>query len=88
MITLAEALGWFGSALYILAYLLLSLKKLTADSSLYHSLNILGATGLIVNAFHLGDFPSMAVNLVWVAIALFAIIMIYRRKHDRADSAT
>jgi hypothetical protein len=86
-ITLSEALGWLGSVLYVVAYLLLSLKKFTADNKLYHFLNILGALGLIVNAFHWGNYPSVAVNFVWLVIALFAIIMAIRKKPDRADSA-
>lgn len=84
IITLPEAMGWIGSVLYIIAYLLLSLKKLTADNPLYHLLNVLGALGLIVNAFHWGDLPSVVTNIVWLGIGLLAIIMIIREKRNRA----
>lgn len=88
MRTLPELIGWTGSLLYIVAYLLLCLKKLNADSTLYHLLNILGAVGLIINAFHWNDFPSAAVNFAWLGIGLFAIFLIIRKRRSRANGAT
>jgi hypothetical protein len=84
VITLPETLGWVGSILYVIAYLLLTLKKVTSDNALYHVLNIAGAVGLIVNAFHWKDFPSMAVNIIWLIIGSIAIIMIIRGKQSHA----
>lgn len=85
MISLSEALGWIGSLLYVIAYLLLTLKKLQSDSPYYHLLNILGATGLIINAFHWRDFPSLAVNIVWLGIGVIAIFMMIFRGSSRAN---
>jgi hypothetical protein len=83
-ITIAEIGGWIGSILYVIAYLLLALKKLDANNPLYHLLNILGAVGLIINAFHWGDLPSVAVNIVWMIIGSFALLMIIRERRNRA----
>ncbi|HVI45582.1 MAG TPA: hypothetical protein VM802_11955 [Chitinophaga sp.] len=71
--SIAAAVGWTGAILYIVAYLLLSTGKLKADTIIYHVLNILGALGLIFNAFVQKDPPNIIVNLVWLAIAMFAI---------------
>ena len=77
---LATSLGWIGTFLYLLAYLLLSIKKLRADHRLYHLLNIFGAIGLTYNALSLDDYPNVIVNIVWAIIALSAILLIGRRK--------
>ena len=79
---LATSLGWIGTFLYLLAYLLLSIKKLRADHRLYHLLNIFGAIGLTYNALSLDDYPNVIVNIVWAIIALSAILLIGRRKQN------
>lgn len=79
---LATSLGWIGTFLYLLAYLLLSIKKLRADHRLYHLLNIFGAIGLTYNAVSLNDYPNVIVNIVWAIIALSAILLIGRQKQN------
>lgn len=69
-------IGWFGAIVYVMAYLLLVLKKVTSDDWLYHLLNLMGAVCLIVNGVVLADFPNVAVNMIWAIIAVFAIIRI------------
>lgn len=69
-------IGWVGAVMYILAYLLLTLGRLRSDSILYHFLNVLGAIGLIANAFHFNDYPNVVTNLLWLGIGSFAIIVI------------
>lgn len=71
---LIEILGWTGSLLVLIAYMLNMNKKLAADSMTYYLLNILGSALLIMNtAFHRA-YPSMAVNVVWVIIPIVTII--------------
>lgn len=73
--------GWLGVMFYLIAYLLLVVKRLKSERPLYHLLNILGAIGLLLNAWLLGDYPNLAVNIVWALIAVYAIIMIFRRSN-------
>jgi hypothetical protein len=79
-LTIPIIIGWLGTFSYILAYLLLILGKIRAERSFYHILNILGAIGLMVNAVHFGDYPNVIVNLVWLGIALAALVMIVRKR--------
>ena len=37
-----EVIGWIGALLYIIAYFLISIKKLQADQVIFQLLNILG----------------------------------------------
>lgn len=59
--------------LILLAYFFLSTKKLKPNSIVYNLLNAFGGLGLIVNTFVTKSWPSVALNLIWVAIAVFAI---------------
>ncbi|WP_254560514.1 CBU_0592 family membrane protein [Dyadobacter diqingensis] len=71
-----EFAGWLGVIFYVFAYLLLSTGMLKANSYRFHSLNILGAIGLIINSAYYGDKPNLVVNVIWLIIGIFAI---YRR---------
>lgn len=77
-------IGWIGSFFYIIAYFLLSIKKLKADKPLYQILNILGGACLIVNSLHQQDYPSIFTNAVWAMIGVFAI---FYNKTEKARQA-
>jgi hypothetical protein len=68
-----DVLGWAGAACLLLAYFLVSRKKLAGDSLHYQLLNLAGGGLLTVNSLYYGAFPSVAVNVVWIAIALFTL---------------
>jgi cell division protein FtsW (lipid II flippase) len=70
---LVEALGWIGGALILLAYALLSAEKIDAQSKTYQLLNIVGAAGFIVNSGFKGAYPSAVLNVIWVAIGVYAL---------------
>jgi len=65
--------GWTGGAMVLLAYFLVSTGKVKGDSVFYQLLNLVGSALIIVNSFHFGAFPSVAVNGVWILIAVFAL---------------
>ena len=43
--------GWVGMSLILMAYYLISVKKITGESNLYQLLNFVGAFCLIYNTF-------------------------------------
>ena len=68
-----EIVGWLGMILILVAYWLVSIRKITPTSNIYQFLNLLGAGFVIVNvAFH-GALPSVVLNIVWFLIALFGL---------------
>ena len=75
-----EVAGWAGAALILLAYLLLSMGKLTGQSPLYQWMNVFGAAGFVVNGWWHGEIPSAALYVVWFLIGGFALWRIGRRK--------
>ena len=77
---LYEFIGWIGVFSFILAYILLIMNRLSSDRETYHILNALGGICLVVNAIALNDIPNLIVNIVWMAIALFATYKIATSK--------
>ena len=76
---LFDALGWLGAFLLLLAYAMVSFKKLAADSMAYQGLNVVASILLSVNTIYHGAFPSSFVNIVWTFIAIFAILTVTRK---------
>ena len=68
-----DAIGWVGAAALLIAYALISHKKLEGDSGTYQALNISGSLLLAANTIFYGSYPSTFVNLIWAAIAVLAI---------------
>lgn len=78
---LIEFGGWVGTAALLLAYGLVSTRRLAGDSIPFQVLNLVGGALVLVNSFHHGALPSVAVNVFWIAIGLFAIgRVIWRRR--------
>ena len=70
---LIDVMGWAGTVLYLIAYALISLKRVEGDSTLYQGLNILAGVLLITNSFYWRAYPSAGLNLVWIGIAVFTL---------------
>jgi hypothetical protein len=81
MLTLfVDIAGWIGGALILGSYLLITAGKVTAQSALYQGMNVVGAAGFILNGWWYGAIPSATLNVIWLAIAAFALWRIYRRR--------
>ena len=68
-----DILGWAGTILYLVAYGLISAKKVEGDSWVYQGLNIIAGVFLIINTFYLRAYPSAGLNLALVGIAILTI---------------
>lgn len=69
-----NVIGWLGSIAVLLAYVLVSTNRLKGDSIPYQTLNFFGSIFLMVNTIYFGAYPSTFVNLVWLFIAIFALV--------------
>ena len=76
---LFEVIGWTGTVAILLGYLLLSLGKIQ-NGPVYQWFNLVGALALLVYGAIHEAWASAILNVVWSAIALFALIQIVRRK--------
>ncbi|MBV8973976.1 MAG: hypothetical protein JOY74_02555 [Sinobacteraceae bacterium] len=83
-----EVIGWGGAALILGAYALLSAGRVKAESITYHLMNILGAAGFVVNSGWNRALPSAAMNVVWIAIGIYALRNQRRRVPVKAGCAS
>jgi hypothetical protein len=68
-----EIVGWAGAVVILIAYGLLSAGRLEARSNTYQLLNVIGAAGFVINSGSKGAFPSAVLNMIWIAIGLYAL---------------
>jgi hypothetical protein len=68
-----DAIGWTGAALLLVAFAMVSSKKLEVDSTAYQLLNIIGSVFLVANTIFYRAYPSSFVNVIWAGIAIFSI---------------
>jgi hypothetical protein len=51
-------------------------EKLTGRSPAFQWMNLVGAAGFVANGLWHGAIPSASLNIVWMAIAAFALVRI------------
>ena len=71
--TIISLIGWLGAISYLLAYILVSLRKLEGDSITFQTLNLVGGVCLTINTYYNTAYPVTALNLAWVSIAIYTI---------------
>ena len=71
---IVEIIGWIGSVLIVGAYFLNINGKLKSSSVIYIISNLIGGIFFSINTFVHRAFPSMAVNIIWVIIAIAALM--------------
>jgi hypothetical protein len=80
--TFISLAGWSAAALILAAYGLLSFGKIQARSWIYQAMNIVGAAGFIINSGYNNAWPSVALNVVWMGIALYALRRNYNSSRE------
>jgi hypothetical protein len=74
-----EIIGWVGSLVVVIAYGLNSYQKLRSDSMVFYIMNLTGGLALIVYTVYKAAYASAFINVVWVIIAVVAIIRVMTR---------
>lgn len=76
---LVNIIGWAGSLMVVITYGLNSYQKLKSDSLVYYVLNIIGGGLLIVYSIYKTAYANTFINVVWVLIAIPALIKFLRK---------
>lgn len=74
MQNIIKILGWIGVFLVLSAYFLINFYYISSKSIIYLLLNIFGSIFIFVETFHKKDYQPALLNLIWLGIALVAII--------------
>jgi hypothetical protein len=70
---LIETLGWIASLLILAAYYFNISGKLHFKSPTYIWCNLIGGIFFVINTIYHSAYPSAALNVVWVVIAIVAL---------------
>ena len=81
---LVEAAGWIGAVLILGAYFLVTTGRVTGRSVVFQWMNLVGAAGFVVNTLWHGAIPSAVVNVIWMGIALVALLRLSTRRRQEA----
>ena len=73
-----EIVGWIGAILILLAYLLVTMGRLTGKSAAFQWMNLVGAAGFTINGWWHRAIPSAALNVIWMLIAAVALGRIWK----------
>lgn len=87
MLIFVEVVGWAGALLILLAYILVTLGRLTGGSPLFQAMNLVGAVGFTINGWWHGAIPSATLNVIWALFAAGALWTIWTKKGS-STSAT
>ena len=81
-----EIIGWIGSLAILVAYALNSYQKLRSDSLTFLILNLTGGLLLMAYTFYKDALANTFLNLVWVIVAVVALIKILTRRAAKNSS--
>lgn len=70
---LFNAIGLIGPAMFLWAYLQLSLGNWDAGMRKPHVLNLIGAVAVMVSLTHHMNLPTFALEVCWAAISVYGI---------------
>ncbi len=69
-----DVTGWIATVLIVGAFALNSFGKIESSSKYYQFANLIGGIFFIINTIHHKAYPSAVVNIVWVIIAIVALL--------------
>ena len=80
---ITDVIGMTGTALVVLAYFLLQLEKIPANSLSYNLMNLVGATLLLISLCFTFNLASFVIELFWIGASLIGLWKIYRGRNGR-----
>lgn len=70
---ISNTLGWIGTTLFLVAYYLVSNKKIEATGKSFQLINLIGALCLGINVFHQQAWAALGLEVAWATIAILAL---------------
>lgn len=74
MENIAQIVGWIGTFFIVLAYFLVSSKKVDGSNTYYQLINLFGAVGVGINVFYQQAWPALALQIIWGIIAITSLL--------------
>ncbi|HXS74490.1 MAG TPA: hypothetical protein VN725_10685 [Rhodanobacteraceae bacterium] len=80
-------IGLVGTLLVLLAFFLLQARKLHGNGPVYQLLNAIGAAGIIVSLFYAFNLASMLLEIAWLLISIYGLVIGIRHRRALRDTA-
>ena len=74
-----DILGWIGTILVLIAYLLLSTNKID-NGKLYQILNLFASLFMAIGLFPKNAWFSFALQVIWGCIAIIALVKMNKKE--------
>jgi hypothetical protein len=85
---LVTALGWVGAVTCLVAYVMVTRGRWSPTSGRYQLTNVVSGALMGLVAARSGVWPSVATNLVWTAVGIYAVsVILMARRRRRAEAA-
>lgn len=75
-----DAVGIIGVALVVLAYFMITNRKLHGDDIRFHLLNFCGASLILVSIYFNWNTPSAIIEAIWISISGWGVWRCLRYK--------
>ena len=84
-LAIADGIGMLGVALIVVAYLLLQVERIDAQSVSFSLVNALGAAAIIYSLCYDFNLSALVIEGFWLVISLYGVVRALRgrRKHSR-----
>lgn len=71
--TIADIINTIGVSLILLAFLLLTLKKVSSESKSYHLINLIGAGLACYGSYLINAVPFIVLEGIWCMVAVYGL---------------
>lgn len=78
----SDAIGWFGFVLVLFSYAMVAMRQWRVRSIPNQLGNIIGPGSLGINSFFYKAWVPVALNVIWVSIAIYILLQIIRQKEQ------
>lgn len=72
-----NTIGYLGALAIIVAFTMISFNIVQSGDFVYLILNMVGATGILIDAFYHDDYPAGFLHVVFAGVAFAAIVFNY-----------
>lgn len=77
-----DAIGWLGFVLVLFSYAMVATRRWRVRSIPNQLGNIIGPGSLGINSFFYKAWVPVALNVIWVSIAIYILLQIIRQKEQ------
>ncbi len=77
---ISDIVGWVGMILALLAYYLVSHKKVESDSKTYQFMNLFAVIFMGVNVWVQKAYPIFVLEVIWGLLSIKFLIKIYKKE--------